>query len=273
MYIIAFITPMGNTYFGMPDRYLKRLFSYQWEDKKQYREIMEWAINEFSPLSPCDMPTADITVSIRKGMIDIRKLDMQGMDDVLHKLNILIAGGCVKEEIEDYFGWEVESILMHDDEEDDSFAQITFTNQIVIEAYLEKRNEEEVEESFRIFRIKKMTDLNGNLDYDINSLGLWIDLEDVEVGAVFGTNGNLIPLVRNKCTPLIAKFTGFFDEDYFGIESRSGSVYIYYSLVMADGDEVNARFADVLSRFREIEEELMSGHWELLEEMETWMPV
>jgi hypothetical protein len=135
MYILAFITPLGNTYFGVPDRCLKRLFSYQWEDKDRYRELFDWALEEFSPMSPCDMPTADVAVSIRKGMIDIRKLDMLTMNDVLEKLKILIAGGCVKEAIEDYFGWNVESILMRDKGNDESFVEIAFTNQILIEAY------------------------------------------------------------------------------------------------------------------------------------------
>jgi len=274
MYIVVFITPLGNTYFGMPDRYLKRLFSYQWEEGRRYRELMDLAIEEFSPLKPCDMPTADITVSIKRGVIDIRKLDMLRLGDILQKLKILIADGCVKEEVEDYFGWDVESILMQeDDEECDSFVQIVFANQVIIEAYREDGEIEEGEEPFCIFRIKKLTDIAGTLDYDINSIGLWIDLEGAEIRAIFGTNGHFMPSVRKKCVPLLSKFSGFFEEDYFGIESRSGSIYIYYSLVCVDGEEEDAKFVDILLRFAEIEKELVNGDWEVLEDIEDWIPV
>ncbi|RJS72581.1 MAG: hypothetical protein CW694_02400 [Candidatus Syntrophoarchaeum sp. WYZ-LMO15] len=271
MYILAFITPMGNTYFGMPDRCLKKLLSYQWEDKSRYKELFDWAVKEFSPMSPCDMPTADITVAIRKGMIEIRKLDMLRMGDILDRLNVMIGGGCEKEEVEGYFGWEVESILLREDGDDGCFVQIIFTNRIIIEAYREEMEGEEP--PFCIFRIKKLTDLKGNLDYDINSIGLWIDLEEVEIGALFGTNGHFIPIVRDKCTPILSKFAGFFERDYFGIESRNGSVYIYYSLVGPESDEEEAKFTDVLFRFREIEEDLVSGSWKVLDEIEGWIPV
>jgi len=271
MYILAFITPLGNTYFGMPDRCIKRLFSYQWEGKDRYRELFDWALEEFSPMSPCDMPTADITVSIRKGMIDIRKLDMLTMNDVLEKLKILIAGGCVKEEIEDYFGWNVESILMRDEVKDESFVEIAFTNQILIEAYRGVEAGEEIDEVFCLFRLKKLLEKKGGLDFDINLMGLWVDLEDVEIGTIFGTNGHFIPLVRDKCAKLISKLSGFYDEDYFGVESRGGSVCIYYSLVGIDGREEDAKFSDVLFRFHELEEEILSGRWEMFEDIEKWI--
>lgn len=231
-------------------------------------------MKEFSPLNPCDQPTADITVSIKRGVIEIRKLDMLRMGDILQKLKILIADGCVKEDVEAYFGWEVESILMQKDEGGyDSFVQIVFANQIIIEAYREDGVIEEGEEPFCIFRIKKLTDIPGTLDYDINSIGLWVDLEGAEIGAIFGTNGHFIPSVRKKCVPLISKFSGFFEGDYFGIESRSGSIYIYYSLVGYEGEEEEAKFIDVLLRFAEIEKELVKGDWRVLEEIEDWIPV
>lgn len=154
-----------------------------------------------------------------------------------------------QDDIEEYFGCAVDSILT-ESSEDTRTMKIFFPNNLLVNAeYYVKLRDENIECMLQ----KEVDIVDTGFDYDIMGNRVWIDHPNKVIGRLLRREYKVH--LANAYEPLMPNLKGIFKKDYFGIHAFQRA-YVYYSPVRKGKEEENAILSDVLMRFNEIEEML-----------------
>jgi hypothetical protein len=186
---------------------------------------------------------------------------METMGDLLEKVREFASYSFTKEEAEKLFGWNVRDIAVKSAESDENYIYITFENgyTLFIRYFLNLDLQET--EDICEFTLGLQTDLRSRIRYDIHYAG-YIHGQGYIRLRIADTKNRMqqmvleefyVPALKNIYKPIILKFKGFYNRDFFGVGADRERGEIFYAPVRNRSEQKSARIGEVIGRLSELD--------------------
>jgi hypothetical protein len=186
---------------------------------------------------------------------------METMGDLLEKICEFASRGMTKEEAKKIFGWNARDISVKNRERDESYIYITFENgyTLFIRYFLDLDATEAIDNCE--FTMGLETDLRSRIRYDIHYAGYihgqgYIRLRVQEMKNRMQRmvlEEFYIPALKAVYKPIIIRFRGLYDRDFFGAEADQAHGEIFYAPVNYRSEYKAAKIGEVMGRLTELD--------------------
>jgi hypothetical protein len=186
---------------------------------------------------------------------------METMSDLLEKVREFAAHSFNKEEAEKLFGWTVQDISVQNAKGDESYIYITFENGYTLFIrYFLNLDPTETEDTCE-FTLGLKTDLVSRIKYDIHYAGYIHGQGYVRMRLAESKNRMqqmvleefYAPALRTIFKPIILRFKGFYDRDFFGVGADRRRGEIFYAPVRYRSEHKAIGIGEVMGRLSELD--------------------
>ena len=186
---------------------------------------------------------------------------METMSDLLEKVREFAAHSFNKEEAEKLFGWTVQDISVQSAKGDESYIYITFENGYTLFIrYFLNLDPTETEDTCE-FTLGMKTDLVSRIKYDIHYAGYIHGQGYVRMRLAESKNRMqqmvleefYAPALKNIYKPIILRFKGFYDRDFFGVGADRRRGEIFYAPVRYRSEHKAIGIGEVMGRLSELD--------------------
>lgn len=186
---------------------------------------------------------------------------METMHDLLEKVQEFASHSFTKEEAKNIFGWDISDFTVSGSKNDESHIRISFENgyNLLIKYFLNLDPTETDDTCEFVFSLT--TDLTSRIKYGVH-YGNYIHGQGYVRLRIADSKNRMqqvmlaefyAPAIKNVYKPLIMRFKGFYDKDFFGVEVNSSGGEIYYAPVRSRSEHKGARLGDVIGRLTELD--------------------
>jgi hypothetical protein len=186
---------------------------------------------------------------------------MQTMGDLLEKVRDFAGRSFTKDEAERLFAWKVRDIAVKTANGDESYIYITFENGYTLFIrYFLNLDSTETEDTCE-FTLGLLTDLRSRVKYDIHYAGYIHGQGYIRLRLAESKNRMqqmvleefYVPALKNVYKPVILRFKGFYNRDFFGVEADQSQGEIFYAPVRYRSEHKNVGIGEVMGRLSELD--------------------
>lgn len=186
---------------------------------------------------------------------------METMGDLLEKVREFAGRSFTKEEAERNFSWKVREIAVKSAKDDESYIYITFENGYTLFIrYFLNMDSTETDDTCE-FTLGLLTDLRSRIKYDIHYAGYihgqgYIRLRMADSKSRIQQmllEEFYVPTLKNVYRPIIIRFKGLFNRDFFGVEAGQNKGEIFYAPVRFRSEHKQASIGEVMGRLNELD--------------------
>lgn len=186
---------------------------------------------------------------------------METMEDLLEKVREFAGRSFTKEEAEKHFAWKVKDIAVKSAKDDESYIYITFENSYTIFIrYFLNMDSTETDDTCE-FTLGLLTDLRSRIKYDIHYAGYihgqgYIRLRLADSKSRIQQmllEEFYVPALKSIYRPIIIRFKGFFNRDFFGVEADPNHGEIFYAPVRFRSEHKSVSLGEVMGRLNELD--------------------
>ena len=186
---------------------------------------------------------------------------METMSDLLDKVQEFEAHSFTKEEAEKLFAWKVGDLAVKSANGDESYIYITFENGYTLFIrYFLNLDPTETKDTCE-FTLGMITDIVSRIKYDIHYAGYIHGQGYIRLRLAEGKNRMqqmvleefYAPALKNVYKPIILRFKGFYDRDFFGVEAGHDRGEIFYAPVRFRSEHKNVSIGEVMGRLSELD--------------------
>ena len=186
---------------------------------------------------------------------------METMGDLLEKVREFAGRSFTKEEAEKLFAWKVRDIAANNAKDYESYIYITFENgyTLFIRYFLDM-DSIETEDTCE-FTLGLLTDLRSRIKYYIHYAGYIHGQGYIRLRLADSKNRIqqmlleefYVPALKNVYKPIILRFKGFFDRDFFGVAADPNRGEIFYAPVRFRSEHKPVSIGEVMGRLNELD--------------------
>ena len=186
---------------------------------------------------------------------------METMSDLLEKVHEFAAHSFTKEEAEKLFAWKVKDIAVKSAKGDESYIYITFENGYTLFIrYFLNLDPTETKDTCE-FTLGLTTDLVSRIKYDVHYAGYIHGQGYIRLRLAESKNRMqqmvleefYAPALKNIYKPIILRFQGFYDRDFFGVEAGHERGEIFYAPVRHRSEHKKVSLGEVMGRLSELD--------------------
>ena len=186
---------------------------------------------------------------------------METMGDLLEKVREFAGRSFTKEEAEKLFAWKIRDIAVNNAKDYESYIYITFENSYTLFIrYFLDMDSIETEDTCE-FTLGLLTDLRSRIKYDIHYAGYIHGQGYIRLRLADSKNRIqqmlleefYVPALKNVYKPIILRFKGFFDRDFFGVEADTKHGEIFYAPVRYRSEHKPVSIGEVMGRLNELD--------------------
>lgn len=195
-------------------------------------------------------------------------MQMETMGDILERVREFADRDRTKEEAERLFSWQVREIKSAGARDDESYVYITFDNGYTIFIrYFLNLDPTETEDTCE-FTLGLLTDLRSRIKYDIHYAGYIHGQGYIRLRLAESKNRiqqmmleeYYVPALKNVYKPIILRFKGFYNRDFFGVEADPDHGEVFYAPVRFRSEHKGVGIGEVMGRLGELDLLLKEPH-------------
>ena len=186
---------------------------------------------------------------------------MQTMGDLLENVREFAGRSFTKDEAERLFSWKVRDIAVKSAKGDENQIRIAFENgYLLFIRYFLNLDPTETDDTCE-FTLGLLTDLRSRIRYDIHYAGYIHGQGYIRLRLADSKNRMqqmlldefYVPALKNVYKPIILRFKGFFNRDFFGVEADQAFGWIFYAPVRFRSEHRSVGIGEVMGRLGELD--------------------